>query len=214
VVKGFVVSFEGIDGSGKSTVLNEIAKRLAKENVKFTTVRDDGNLPYLHDCRDALEMSSIDISSSDAKFLLYIAQTACAEKRYREWVDRGLVVLVDRGIDTVVAYGALLTGERNEAFYRGVNRLVMTYFDKPDMTFLFSCSGEVRRERLIERKGEEIPENWDEMERKLEAEYRSLVLQGPSRFKSIDTTGFALEATVQEVWTYLEKELRRRKLCV
>jgi len=219
VDKGIVVTFEGIDGSGKSTAINLIAKKLDERGVRYTIIRDEGELPHLEDARDCLSMDGIDLSNPDVRFLLYIAQTASKETFYRRAIQEGTVVLVDRGIDTLIAYGSLFTGERNESFYRGINRLVMTYFDKPDLTYLFNCNSSIRRGRLLQRiesgeKEETIPEDFCSIERKLEAEYRSLVLSNPSRFRTLDTSQLSADEVSEKIWSSLEKELSRRKLCV
>ena len=210
--RGFVVTFEGIDGSGKSTAISRLAKKLQDAQVKYTVIRDEGELTHLKDARDVFDLEGIDIDNPDVKFLLYIAQTTSKEPLYRSYTEKGMVVLVDRGIDTMIAYGTLFLGDKNESFYRGINRLIMTYFDKPDLTFLFACSSEERRHRFLKR-GEEIPANFDVTERKLDAEYRSLVLSQPSRFRQLDTTELDEEEVVGEVWNHLKKELSRRKLC-
>jgi dTMP kinase len=215
--KGIVVTFEGIDGSGKSTAIDLTVKKLEESGVKYMVIRDEGELPHLEEARDCLSLDGIDLSNPDVRFLLYIAQTASKEPLYRSGIEQGMVVLVDRGIDTLIAYGSLFTGERNESFYRGINRLVMTYFDKPDLTFLFNCSSEMRRERLIQRiergeKEETIPEDFDLIERKLEAEYRSLVLSNPSRFRTLETTNLSAVEVAEQIWSSLVKELSRRKL--
>ena len=138
-MKGMFIVFEGIDGSGKSSV----CKRLAKEfdNAVVTAEPTDSEIGML--------IRTMDVSR-ETEALLFVADRADHTQRIRKWVDEGRIVICDRYYASTLAYqsaplnGPALPMEWLEA----LNEKVIM---EPDMTFLFDVKPEVGLTRVSSR---------------------------------------------------------------
>ena len=138
-MKGMFIVFEGIDGSGKSSV----CKRLAKEfdNVVVTAEPTESKIGML--------IRTMDISR-ETEALLFVADRADHTVQIKKWVDEGKIVICDRYYASTLAYqsaplnGPALPMEWLEA----LNEKVII---EPDMTFLFDIKPEVGLTRVSSR---------------------------------------------------------------
>ena len=105
---GFFISFEGTEGSGKSTLIRQVADLLAKKGFQVTTTREPGGSPLAERLRSILLESEM-----DARTELYLYEAARAEhvaKVILPALKRGEIVLCDRFIDSTLAYQSMARG--------------------------------------------------------------------------------------------------------
>jgi thymidylate kinase len=182
--QGFVVSFEGLDGVGKTTQL-ELARKWFEERTvaEIVVIRDE---PF-HGRIEEFAKFGIDTTDSDTLFFLYLAQSMSREADFAAFRSEKKIALVDRSIDTVVSYGLLMPDLRRQSgFYRQLNQLIHTYYQKPDLTLLFKAEKDTRRKR-IEQRGEVVGDRFDEITWELEKSYRDLAMKDPTRIQSINS---------------------------
>ena len=145
--KGLFITFEGIDGCGKSTQLARIASRLKGEGISCLVTREPGGTPISEKIREILISSQYSEMCSETELLLYLASRA---QHVRQSIvpalGRADVVLCDRFQEATIAYQGYGRGLELE-FLRRVNHFA-TGGIAPECTFIFDISVELSRERL------------------------------------------------------------------
>src|SRR6516225_1631424 len=105
-MKGLLVSFEGNEGSGKSTQISLLAERLRAEGHAVRTLREPGGTPIGEEIRHTLKHSAANQAMTpEAELLLMNASRAqLVREVIRPALARGEVVLCDRFYDSTTAY--------------------------------------------------------------------------------------------------------------
>ncbi|MBR3057304.1 MAG: dTMP kinase [Clostridiales bacterium] len=153
-MKGLFVTFEGIDGSGKSTQISMLSEDLKKEGIPFILIREPGATPIGEKIRTILLDKANSKMHARTELLLYEAARAqIVEERIRPELEKGTVVICDRFYDSTVAY---------QGYARGLDLDAIGYLNrwstddlKPDITFLFDLPEEVAYQRRNGREGAE-----------------------------------------------------------
>ncbi len=160
------ITFEGIEGCGKSTQLELLKGLLIKEGLPVTATREPGGTEIGEKIRSILLKEEGNKLSPLTELLLYISCRAqLIEEVIRPALKKGDIVLCDRFSDSTVVY---------QGFGRGLDIKVIEEFNKtvacnivPDLTFILDCPVEYGLEKAIERigaaKGEAAKENRFEM---------------------------------------------------
>lgn len=170
--KGFLVTFEGGDGCGKSTQLELFKKYLTESDVDFICSREPGGTPLGEDIRKILLNSTHDISSV-AEFLLFSASRATiVEKVVKPALQDGKVMILDRFYDSSYTY----QGYAGDLPIKDIENITEFAIQgtKPDLTFLLDLSYDEAMER--KSKDEKLAE-LDRMEKKGKA-YHDKVREG------------------------------------
>jgi dTMP kinase len=104
-LSGILFSFEGIDGSGKTTQLSLLAQALRERGLDVETLREPGGTALGEKIRSLLLDRSEDPPVPLAELLLFSAARAqIVQRRIRPALERGAVVLLDRFSDATYAY--------------------------------------------------------------------------------------------------------------
>ncbi|MFH1501994.1 MAG: dTMP kinase [Candidatus Eisenbacteria bacterium] len=150
--RGIFITFEGVEGCGKSTQASRLAARLRERGFEVTLTREPGGTALGERLRDIL----LDLGQRgmvpEAELFLYMASRAEHVAHVIEpALSRGEIVIADRFGDASVAYqgggrelGASLVESLNQVATRGV---------KPDVTFLLDLDPSVGLTRLSKRGG-------------------------------------------------------------
>ena len=132
------ISFEGIDGSGKSTQLVYLREWLENKGMQVLTVREPGATMLSEDIRSILLNNKQNITSTAELLLFSAARSQLVEAVIAPALERGEVVLCDRYVDSTTAYqgyGRQLDMEQVELCNRlathGVMPVVTFYIDVP-----------------------------------------------------------------------------------
>lgn len=142
------ITFEGIDGCGKTSVMQAIGQRLAAEGLDVVVTKEPGN-PFDAGCRAIRELL-LDPRrdwADRAELFLYLADRAQhIEKVVNPALDRGAIVLSDRGLDSTVAYQAF----GRQEIYGTIDRLnlLATRGVEPTLTLFLDVDPEVAQARL------------------------------------------------------------------
>ena len=140
--KGIFVVFEGIDGSGKSSVCKAISEMLSADGIKtFLTAE-----PTRDEIGMMLRDGKVKDISNETEALLFVADRAQHTVKIREWMSKGLMVICDRYYASTLAYQAApFNGRSLDMDWLSVlNEKVII---EPDITFLM----DIRPEECLRR---------------------------------------------------------------
>jgi dTMP kinase len=191
--RGLLVTFEGGEGSGKSTQIEQLADFLRGEGHEVVTAREPGTTPVGEAVREVLLQTAPEDLVAESELALFLAARAqLAAQIVRPALAAGKVVLLDRFGDSSVAYQGYGRGldparvaELNALFTRGL---------EPDVTVLIDVPVEASAERSKE-KPDRIERAGDRFHGRVRQGYREIAMNEPERFVVLDGTGSI--ATVQ-----------------
>lgn len=147
---GFFITFEGIEGCGKSTQVRLLSERLLEEGRQVLLTREPGGCPIADKVRSILLDAENSAMAPLAELLLYAAARAQhVEEVVRPAMEAGKVVLCDRFTDATLAYQGYGRGLQLERIVE-LNRMA-TGGLAPDLTVLFDCPVETGLSRAISR---------------------------------------------------------------
>lgn len=99
-----LISFEGIDGSGKTTQVNNLVKYLQDRGEKVVRVREPGGTALGESLRDVLLHTSVNIAPESELLLFLSSRAQLVHETIRPALKSGAYVICDRFIDSSVAY--------------------------------------------------------------------------------------------------------------
>jgi dTMP kinase len=195
---GAFITFEGIDGCGKSTQLRLLASELRVRGVTVVTTREPGGTPLGQRLRAAL----LDVQEQVdplAELLVFAADRAQhVRKHLRPSLAANQVVLSDRYADATVAYQGAGRGFAPELIQEIVQ--LATEGLKPDLTLLFDLSvaeSAVRTRRRAENKRTDRLDSEDaQFHTRVRNAYVEIAKADPARIKVIDARGSVQETHV------------------
>ncbi|HTM07253.1 MAG TPA: dTMP kinase [Verrucomicrobiae bacterium] len=209
------ISFEGGDGSGKTTQLKLLADYLSKRGYDCLCTREPGGTDLGKLMRRVLLEAGDSVISRETELFLYLADRAQhVQEIIRPALAAGKIVLCDRFTDSTVAY----QGYGREADLRvlgELNRMASGGL-VPDLTFLLDCPADLGLSRTANRmKGQRPGEREDRFERE-EAEFHARVRRGfqelarsdPSRVRRLDASR-PIEDLHAEIRSIVEQEVAR-----
>lgn len=182
---GAFISFEGIDGSGKSTQARMLTDALALRH-KVHLTREPGGSVGAEDIRALVLQGATDRWSPETEVLLFTAaRRDHLEKTIRPRVAAGEVVICDRFADSTRIYQGLTRGDLREM----VDRLhALMIGVEPDLTLLIDIPADVGLGRANARQGAEM--RFEEMGLSVQQMARdgflALASANPARFRVID----------------------------
>jgi dTMP kinase len=186
------VTFEGIDGSGKSTQAELLADWLREQGRTVLATREPGGTPVGEALRQ-LVLHGDHVSPWAEAALFAAARAEHVESAIRPALDRGHDVVCDRYLDSSVAYQGIARGLGAEAV-RELN-LTVTRQLLPVRTFLVLTPPEEARRRASKER-DRIEQEDDQFMYRVDAAYRSLAESEPERIVPLD--GQLLPAAIAE----------------
>jgi dTMP kinase len=168
MARGLLITFEGIDGCGKSTQLKHAEAALRRDGVPVVVTREPGGTAIGEKIRALVMSAEHGEMSVGCEVLLYLASRAQhVAERIMPALEQGAVVLCDRFQDATFAYQGFGRGVSLELLH-SVNAFA-TGGIAPDLSFVFDVSVELSVERL--RKSRKAP---DRMESNTVAFYQKI----------------------------------------
>jgi len=191
----FFITFEGIEGCGKTTQIGLLARNLTARGHRVTVTREPGGCPIADQVRGILLNANNSAMAPLTELFLYAAARA---QHVAEVVlpalQRGEVVLCDRFTDATVAY---------QGYGRGLDRTIIDELNRlaagstrPDLTLLVDCPVETGLGRAMARINNSTGAREERFEleslqfhRKVRDGYLKLAEHEPQRFAIIDGAG-------------------------
>ena len=146
-MKGYLITFEGIDGSGKTTQADLLHKRLLSSGRTAHIFREPGGTAIGENIRSILLDTSFSEMSPHTELFLYLAaRSQITAELIKPALDRGEDVILDRYIDSTTAYQGYARGLGIEEMIR--LNLIATNGLMPDITFIIDCEPELALKRI------------------------------------------------------------------
>jgi dTMP kinase len=208
---GLFVTFEGTEGSGKSTQIQLLAKQLEGLGRKVLTLREPGGTPLGEEIRHTLKHSAAGagmcpeaelllVNASRAQLVRQVIKPALAEDK---------IVLCDRFFDSTIAYQVYGRGLDATQVQRILDFTIADLL--PHLTLLLRVPLEVSEQRRANRTSQQnTAEKRDRFEaqdreffRRVEQGYDAIAASTDTRVRSLDATR-SIDEVRQEVWRWVE----------
>jgi dTMP kinase len=188
-MRGRFITFEGGEGSGKSTHAATLAKRLKALSIGIELTREPGGSPGAEIIRHVLLSGGAKPLGPDAEAILF---AAARDDHVRSMIgpalERGKWVICDRFSDSTRVYQGIL-GKVDEKLIRGLERITIGDL-KPDLTFILDVPVDVGLARAAKRREEAEPDRFEaearDFHQKLRDAYREIAAKEPDRCVLID----------------------------
>lgn len=197
---GLFISFEGIDGAGKSTHIEALAQAFRAQGRVLTLTREPGGTPLAEKLRVLVLNDAMDAMTE--ALLVFAARRDHLQRLIEPALARGEVVLCDRFTDATFAYQG---GGRGfdlkilsflERSVQTVQALETDLIRQPDLTVWFDLAPEIAAERLS---GTRVPDKFEAQPvaffRRVADGYQQRWAENPSRFARINA-----DQTREAVW--------------
>lgn len=211
---GLFISFEGGEGSGKTTQINKLSQMLTDNGHKVITTREPGGTPEGDKVRDLIvQRDGGDWNPMAETLLLFAARTMHVEKIIGPALDEGKIIITDRYTDSTVAYQGYGHGLALDKI-EDINKLVLGGL-KPDLTFILDIDPKAGLERSERRLASEtlgVNQTEDKFERmdfsfheKLRQGFLTIAKNEPERCHVIDATQSMEDMTADIARVVLER---------
>jgi dTMP kinase len=195
-----LLTFEGIDGSGKSTQARRLAAFLREQGHDPLLVREPGGTELSEKIRAALLEPDVNVHPMAELLLFSAARTQLVTERIQPALEAGRIVICDRFYDSTTAYQGAGRGVADPAWLQSFHRRVTDGL-VPDRTYLVALDPETAQER---RDADGAPNDRMEAEaeafyHRVAAAYDTLAHEHPQRIRRLDgqrSIG-ALHATIR-----------------
>ena len=208
--KPLVISFEGGEGAGKTTVISLLKSYFENENISFVITREPGGVPISERIRDIiLDTNSSEMDARTEALLFAAARRQHLVEKVLPALADGKIVVFDRFVDSSVVYQGFVRGIGTEEVY-DMNLFATENF-LPDITFYLDLDAKTGIERINQNPSREI--------NKLDLEgmkFHEKVREGylihshnhPERIKVIDASEspeIVLDKVLKEIEVYLQR---------
>lgn len=183
--KGLFITFEGIDGCGKSSQIDLAAEYLESQGIEYIKTRDPGGTALGGKIREILLNYDGNVSSMCELFLYLADRAQHIEEKIVPALNAGKIVLCDRYVDSTLAYQGYARGLDKEQILE-LNDIVANKL-MPDMTFVFDIPAEVACDRLGEEK-DRIESECSDFHKKVREGFLDLAEKYPERIKVLDAS--------------------------
>ena len=178
--RGLFITFEGTEGSGKTTQAELVSEWLDKQNPVL--VREPGGTELSEQIRDVLLYRGLEIDAEAEMYLFMAARRQLIAEVIAPSLAAGQIVIADRYHDSTLAY---------QGGARGVPTSWPPTFPRPDITFLLEGPAEVGLDRheAAGKSKDRMEQESIEFHRRVAEAYERLAGAEPKRFVRLDATG-------------------------
>jgi dTMP kinase len=200
------ISFEGIDGCGKTTQLNILSEHLRALGYEVINIREPGGTDISEKIREILLNSKEEIHSITELLLFESARSHLVNTIIKPAIAANKIVISDRFFDSTTAY---------QGYGRGLNIATVELFNKmasleiaPDITFYLDVSLKIAKERSTRKIYDRIENSGNEFFERVIEGFRDLSLKNPDRIVLVDASN-EIEVTEKKIFDIIMKFLNK-----
>ena len=203
--RGRFITFEGGEGSGKSTQIKTLAERLNATKLRTLVTREPGGSPGAEIIRHLVLSGMGKLLGPEAETLLFAAaRDDHVRTVIKPALNQGIWVLCDRFADSTRVYQGRL-GNVAPSVLNAMERVTIGDL-KPDLTIILDVPVEIGMQRAAKRRGGAAPDRFEAEDVKFHQElrdaYRQIAAAEPQRCVLIDTTAEPA-AVAANIWAAL-----------
>lgn len=184
-MQGSLITFEGIDGSGKTTQIHMLENEFNKLGVEYKTFREPGGTELSEKIREILlDKENIELISTAESLLFAAARAQLTAEQIKPAIVNGKFVICDRFTDSTIAY---------QGYGRGLDikkleeiNHIATAGLMPDVTFILDTAPEVAAERIEADSPDRMEVMGMDFFRRIQGGYHYIKDQNPIRCKVIN----------------------------
>ena len=178
------ISFEGIEGSGKSTQIELIEELIRAKGYQVKKLREPGTTELGEKIRNIfLEKTSETVDPITEAFLLYASRKHLDQNFLRQNLSDGAIVIADRYADATLAYQSYGKG-LDHNFVKLIHD--SSQLISPDLTFYMDISAELSRERISDREMDRMESESIDFFKKVREGYLQIAHDNPERVVVLD----------------------------
>ncbi|MBM4404072.1 MAG: dTMP kinase [Candidatus Cloacimonetes bacterium] len=185
MMKGKFITFEGVEGSGKSTQIKLLSAELSRCGIPFLCTREPGGPAISEEIRRILLNPVFSAMLPRTELLLYMASRC---QHTGEWIIPALVdgktVLCDRYYDSTFAYQGAARNLNHDSIEFLTN--LATFGTVPDLTILLDLPVDKGRERIKDRYLDRLEQENPDFHEKVRQQYLVLAAQNGTRYLVVD----------------------------
>ena len=189
MTKGILITLEGPEGAGKTTILQQILPILTQVGVAILTTREPGGIRIAESIREIILAPENTAIDGKTELLLFAAaRRQHLNEKVRPALAEGKSVIIDRFIDSSVAY---------QGYARGIDVADVEMINNfatdgllPDLTLYFDVDTEIGLSRVMSgnREVNRLALEAEEMHQKVRAGYQAIAKANPERIVTIDAS--------------------------
>jgi dTMP kinase len=208
------ISFEGTEGSGKSTQMRLLVERLRGLGLTVVENQEPGTTVIGKQIRRLLlDPANAEMTSMTELLLMFASRTQAAAEIIIPALERGDIVVSDRFTDSTLAYQGVARGIGCETVM-ALHKLALGSL-MPDLTIILEVDLKIGLERAFRRNREnDIASTETRIDRqsldfhsRVASAYRKIAASDPTRFRLLNGTGDAVEVAAR-IWAEAERALR------
>jgi dTMP kinase len=184
--QGRLITIEGIDGAGKSTLARALADNLKDRGLDVTLLREPGGVPAAERIRELVKDPSLHIGARAEALLYAAARAQLVDEALEPLLRQGTWVLLDRFVDSSLAY----QGAGRELGIDAIQNLneFATKHLTPDRTLLLRIDPTTAKNRSKERQQppDRLEAEQDEFFKRIASAYEQLAEQRADRIRTVD----------------------------
>ena len=204
--KGLFITFEGADGCGKTTQLNNVRNFLEEKGCNIVVTREPGALDIGRKIRNILLHHKGIVADRCEMFLFLADRAQHVETFIKPAVEQGKIVLCDRHIDSTIAYQGYGRGQ-DIKLLEDLNKTAVNGI-KPDLTLLYDVDTETALKR-IGREKDRMESAGIEFHKKVRNGYLELQKKNPERIKLINANN-SIETVFEDTKGIIIKLLQEK----
>jgi len=185
-MNGIFISFEGVDGSGKSTQIYKLQNYLEESGYSVVLTREPGGTRIGEKIRTViLDPDNSEMSAMTEAFLYAASRAQHVEEVIGPAVNAGKIVICDRFVDSSIAYQGY--GRNLGESIENINSYAVQNM-MPDLTFLMKVKPDIGNDRISNREKDRIELEAQDFHMAVYNGYEELEKRFPDRIKGIDAS--------------------------
>lgn len=205
--KGMFITFEGGDGSGKSTQIGLLSEFLEKRNSQVLVTREPGGTRISERIREILLDPACGEMDPMTECMLYAAaRSQLVRQVIRPALEKGAIVICDRFLDSSIAYQAY--GRQLGAAVAGINAYGIEDCI-PDLTIYLKVDPDTGSARIASRRKDRMESESDDFHRRVHLGYEKLAEEEPERIVALDASR-SIEEIRDKIQEIVLKRLERK----
>lgn len=188
MARGRLITIEGLDGAGKTTLATRLLEALGDHGLELCLLREPGGVRAAERVRELVHDPELEIGPRAEALLYAAARAQLVDEAIEPLLAQGCWVLLDRFVDSSLAYQGGGRGLGVEPV-RAINEFA-TQGLRPDRTLLLAIEPELGRARMLARAqpADRLERERAEFFTRVASAYAQLAAQEPARVRTVDAS--------------------------